>query len=255
MKNNRLSLFISDFYLVIHYFTDAFQYIRKHKLWTGMFEAKWFANLIIGVGILMYLQLYWIAKRVFISSDENQEVAIASINKLGNFFTETYDFLFVGAFKYIVLILLEIFIFHFIRKTIEELSGLREEASFSAFMNALKRMVKITIRNFILETIFSWIAIAVLALLGISFMKIVVVFIIQAYFLGFTLIDNYHEIRNLDIKKSEELTRNYPGVAIGIGTGFTVLLAIPILGLVLAPVIAGVTAARTMYDLQMDDTV
>ncbi len=255
MKNNRLSLFISDLYLVIHYFSDSISYIRKHKLYSGMFEAKWFANLVIGLGVLMYLQFYWIAKRVFVSSEENQEVVIASISKLGNFFTETYDFLFVGAFKYIVLILLEIFVFHFIRKTIEELSGLQEEASFSAFKNALKRMVKITIRNFFLETIFSWIAIAVLAILGLSFIKIVVVFIIQAYFLGFTLIDNYHEIRNLDIKKSEALTRNYPGVAIGVGAGFTLLLAIPILGPILAPVLAGVTAARTMFDLQMDEII
>ena len=250
--NHKLSLFIGDVQLVFHYFRDAIPFIRENKLWKGLFEAKWFAHLVVGAGLLIYLQLYWIAKKVF-TNDHDGEVVLSSFAKLGSFFSETYDFLFVGAFKYVVLILLEIFIFHFIRKTIEKLSGLQEPASFAAFKQALWRMVKITIRNFILETIFSWIAIAVLGLLGLSFLKVVVVFLIQSYFLGFTLIDNYHEIQNLSIKKSEELTRSFPGVAVAVGAGFTLLLAIPLIGPVIAPIVAGVTASRTMYDLQMDE--
>ena len=255
MANNRLSIFFSDLFVVFGFFKDAIQFIRKHRLWKGLFDVKWIAQFIIGTVILLCLQIYWIAQKAFSQPEEGTGFVTAAFHRMGNIVSESYDFLFDGAFKYIVLIIFELIVFHFIRKTIETLTGWQEEVSIAAVKSAVKRMLKITIRNYVFEVIFTILAGFVLGMFGLKFLKPVIVFLIQCFFIGFTLIDNFHEIQKLSISDSEKITRQFPGVAIGLGIGFNIIILIPILGPVLAPILSGVTAARSMHSLTDDNLV
>ena len=67
---------------------------------------------------------------------------------------EGYDFLFVGGMKYVMMMLLEVVIFHMVRVTLEKLTGQTSDLSFQAFFNAQIRMIKVSIRSYIMEILF-----------------------------------------------------------------------------------------------------
>ena len=80
-----------------------------------------------------------------------------------------------------------------------------------------------------------------------------VILIIQCYFLGFAVIDNYNEIYKLSIKESAKYTRIYAGVALGIGAAVYVLMLLPIIGTIFAPLLGAVAGTMTMYELEQKD--
>ena len=68
-----------------------------------------------------------------------------------------------------------------------------------------------------------------------------------------TVVDNYNEIYGMKIKQSFKYARQYAGVSFGIGVVIYVLMMIPILGAVLAPLLGAVTATITMHELNKTD--
>lgn len=83
-----------------------------------------------------------------------------------------------------------------------------------------------------------------------EFMKPVLVFAVQCYYLGFTIVDNYNEQFGLSIKDSAKYTyQNHLGVALGVGLILNILLFIPVLGVVVGPLLSAVTATLVMYQL------
>ena len=101
-----------------------------------------------------------------------------------------------------------------------------------------------------METVFSVLIGVVLGILNLEFFKVLLVLVVQAYFLGFVFIDNYNEILKLKIKESEKLTRQFAGVSIAIGGVAYLLMLIPVAGSIIAPIFGGVAATLAMYEVQ-----
>ncbi len=242
--------FISDFLFAIAQFRDSVTFIRKHRLWQGVFQYRWAAIIMMVVGILVSLKVFAIIKNsIFVASNPEME-QMAILGFFQNMWQEGRNVFVLGAYKYVILILFEIVIYHFIRQTISILSNSDEEPNWKSFVKALKRMIKVAIYNYMMEIIATIIIGIVLSVLGFSWLKALSVLLIQFYFLGFTLIDNYHEIHNLSIKESEIRTRSFAGAAMGLGLATYILLTIPLIGTILAPLMGGVAATMTMHKLE-----
>ncbi|MEO1434520.1 MAG: hypothetical protein AAFV80_03235, partial [Bacteroidota bacterium] len=162
---------------------------------------------------------------------------------------EGYNLFFLGGMKYVVLIIMEVVIFHFVRKTISILSGEEQEASFKAFVAAEIRMIKVSFIAFILESIFTFLAQLGIGLIGLHFLKPLVAFGIQCYFLGWVVIDNYFELYGMKISPSLKATKYYAGLSVILGISIYILLLIPLLGAFLAPLFGAVVATLAMYEL------
>lgn len=228
-------------------------FIREQKLWKGMLSYGWVARIFIAVALLgglkfMSLFIKWI-QQLFQANGAGDAVATMGLFAK-DLAVGSWDMLFSSGSKYLMLILLEVVVFHFARRTLEILTGNQAKASWHDFVGAQIRMVKVAFRSWVLEII-------VVALLGVFFsivgfestLKPVAVLLVQSYFLGFAVVDNYNEQFGLTIKESVAYAWQYLGVVMAMGLFFYMMLMIPLLGTVAGPCIAAVAVCVIMYKL------
>ncbi|MCB0644022.1 MAG: hypothetical protein KDC44_20390, partial [Phaeodactylibacter sp.] len=233
--------FIQDFIFGLSKFQDGLRFIRTHQLWKGIWSYGWLAKIMLAVSFFIGLKflsifLHWI--RVFSSS----EVQALGANMMG-FFQDIYhegeNLFLMGGLKYVILILTEVMVFHFVRKTSEILTGKEQNASFNAFIQAQVRMIKVVVRSWILELIWTILISVAVGLIGFEWLKAPLVFFIQCFFLGFAIVDNYLERYEVQIKESIDASKRVAGAVVAVGLITYLLLLIPIIGAFVAPFVAG----------------
>lgn len=230
----------------------AWRFIRDHRLWEGFWQYGWVSRFLIVVALLVGLKFLSIAVHWF------QDVfagrpgqAFQSMGMLAEeFFTEGFGFMFSGGMKYAMLILLEVLVFHFCRKAMEILSGVAAKATFDDFVKAQVRMFQVGIYAWVMELLFT---IAFKVFFGIfgflDFLQPAFVFAIQCYFLGFAILDNYHEQFQLSIKESQRYALKYIGVAGAAGLVAYLLMLVPVAGVIAAPILTSVAVSLAMFEL------
>ena len=164
-EQTKLQLFFRDFIITIRNYRNVIPFIKKHKLWKGLGQYGWAVNFLIIVGALLGLKLY----DLFGDWYEQVNVEGMSLAAIGGLFNNVYhqgyDLFVMGGFKYVILIVLEVIIFHFARKTLESLTGETQQATFKAFMDAQVRMIKVVFYCFVMEMVFTIIASTALSIL------------------------------------------------------------------------------------------
>ena len=230
----------------------SISFIREHKVWKGLLQYGWVMRGLLIVGGILGLKFFsvlmgWMGKA---KVDDPME-AISSMGVLAmDVMHEGYDLLFSSSSKYIVLILLEIVIFHFARRTVEILSGQPSQSSFNDFMAAQIRMIKIAFISWILENIATnMIAFAFGLFDPIGVLEPTLIFAVQCFFLGFAILDNYHEQFEMSIKESLQYSKGYIGVALAAGIFLYLAMLIPGIGSVAGTLIAAVGVSIVMFKL------
>ncbi len=249
-EQRHLPAFINDFLNTLKAYRKSYEFIKENRLWEGMTRYKAILVIFILIGLVLGLKILDIVQNMVSSSGIGEMGLVNTMSMVRDVAKESYHLLFLGGMKYIVLIFLEIIIFHFVRRTLEVKTGKVFDVTLKAFLVAEVRMIKVVIFSFVMETI---IGIGISIVLGIwnaEFLKVFLVLLVQMYFLGFAFIDNYNELSGLGIRESERDTRKRPGVAIGIGSVAYILLLIPIAGSIIAPVLGGVAATLVMFDIR-----
>ncbi|MFK7770691.1 MAG: EI24 domain-containing protein [Saprospiraceae bacterium] len=250
---NSLQFFKRDFIVTIKNYREVLPFIKANQLWKGFLDYSWVTKFLLLIGVLVSLKFAGVFNDFF-SQTSQQGISFNSLGSLvGNTIDEGYDLFKMSGFKYAILILSEVVIFHFARKTLEVLTGEKADATFNTFLKAQVRMFKVVLFAYVMETLSTVLVGVGLSILSLGAIKPVVNFIIQCFFLGFVIIDNYNEIFHMSIKQSFKYTRQYTGVSIGIGIVVYVLMLLPVLGAFLAPLLAAVTATITMYELDKKD--
>lgn len=233
---------------------EAYHFIKKHKIWKGFWEYGWVSKLLMVLAVLAglkFLQIYfqWLSE----AYDSDPITAISSVGgMMWEAVSEEYNFFFAGGMKYMIVIFMEIVIYHASRKTVKLLTGQDEEATFKNFMKAQIRMIKVSFQSYIMEIIFTSLigvafSLSIFAFLG--FLKPVLIFGVQCFFLGFAVMDNYSEQFNMTIKESLKLSKEYIGIAIGTGLVLQVFFAIPAFGPLVGPFLSAVAVCLAMYAL------
>jgi len=250
MDSSLLKEHTSQFIDTVKVHQEAMHFISKHKLWEGFWKYGWVSRGLIGLAILFGLKflsvfLNWLDH--FNSADSaNAFVEMGML--IQNIAFESYDFLFVGSLKYVMLLLLEVIIFHICRRTLEILSGKSTDLTFNTFVKAQIRMIKVAVRCYIMEMIYTILIKISFGIFGtVDFLEPVFIFAIQCYFLGLLFIDNYTEQFHLTIKESMKYAKQFIGVSLAIGLILNIILFIPIVGAIIGPVIGAVTVTLIMY--------
>ena len=228
-------------------------FIREQKIWKGMLSYGWVARLFIIMALLgglKFVSLFvkWINK-IFSAGDPS--VAITSMGLFAkDLAVGSYEMLFSSGSKYVMLILLEVVVFHFARRTLEILTGKEAKAGWRDFVDAQVRMIKVAFRSWILEMVVLTILSIVFGIFGfLDFMEPILALAVQSYFLGFAVVDNYNEQFGLTIKESVAYAWQYLGVVMAMGLFFYIMLLIPFVGTVAGPCIAAVAVCVIMYKL------
>lgn len=224
---------------------DAYRFIRFHKIWRGFASYGWAAKVLVIIGILVSLSflgiiIEWVEH---IWSEGGNIVANTS-----TMLSDMKQLVFLeGGIKYIILIAFEIVIFHCSVTTLNILSGDKKTPTFQDFLGAIKRMINVALRSFILETIILAILGAILNVLGLKFMLFLPAFFIHAYFFGFAFFDNYNEQYGFTIKESTEYVNQRIGAVVAVGMIAVLLFKIPVLGAIAGPILAATTATMYLY--------
>ena len=245
----RPSLIIYHFVYTLMSFPRAYRFIREHRLWEGLMQYGWIIRLLVVASVLLGLSML----SVFIQWIHSLDITngMAMVAGVGTLFSQTalegYELFTSGFMKYVILILLEVFVYHFMRRTLMLTVGKSEGITFTDFFHAQIRMIKIALRSWIMELIASILIKVFFAIFGIfDFLEPVLLFGVQCFYFGFAIMDNYNEQFGLSIDASARYSRDYLGVALALGLVLYALLLIPILGTVVGPVLCTTTAALVM---------
>lgn len=248
-------LSLKDFIQAVRIYLTVPAFIRDNKLWKGFANHTVVLLAIAIIGVIFGLKfvgtiLSWWSN---VHIDNMLDVGVQAATLVSDVATSGYDFLFAGAYKYIILIIMELLIFHMALRTNAIKTGVQEELTIKLLFSAQVRMIKVSIFTFIMEQITIIIlSIIISILLSDSLEGVVkapVNFAIQCFFLGFAVIDNFNEIRKLKIRESYRQTLLYPGAAAGIGMIMYLLILIPVVGPIVGPMTGAVAATLVMHHL------
>ena len=247
---------------ILHQFTFTLQslqrsayFIRDHRIWEGFWRYGWVGRMLVIGGLALGLHMFqtvwqhWKTLTLTGGAKATAQMAFA----LPTVMKEEYNFLFNGSMRFLILILMEVIVFHCVRTTLEILKKEQESgATLKHFVDAQIRMIKITIRAWVMATILSVLTKIALGIFGLEWMQPAFVFVINCYYLGFALLDNYNEQYGMTIKESDRFSLRFAGVALAVGMVSYLLMLIPLVGAVVAPVLCAVTAALVMFDLDKE---
>ena len=221
-------------------------FIKENKLWKGFRQYRWLMK-----GGLIILAI--LGFDILFSLDDLTSANVSQAETIPSW-TDVFtaislpDYL-DGGMKYVLLIAIEIIIFHFTRRSMMIITGEKIDTSFNTFMKAEWRMVKVAIFSFFMESVFTVLSNTLFSLAGTSEAAPVMIFLIQSFYLGFAIIDNFNELFHMTLRQSHRYTWHFAPVAIITGAIVNVMLLIPGIGVVIGTVICSVIATLTMHEL------
>ena len=121
-----------------------------------------------------------------------------------------------------------------------------------SFAVAFKRTVRVNLRILLRELFFIVLLLLVAWIPIIDFVVPIGIILIQAYYAGFGNLDYFMD-RHYSVKESVVFISKNKGIALGNGLGFLLLLAIPIIGVFLAPTLG--VAAATLSGIEAKDGI
>jgi CysZ protein len=154
--------------------------------------------------------------------------------------------------KYVLLILISPFLAYLSERVEAILYGKDFPFNWRQFIKDVWRGIIIALRNMIIE-----ISVILMSWLLTFFMPFLLPFttvfllLVSAYYYGFSMLDYTNERKRLNLSESVRFIRRHKGLAIGNGLTFHLILIIPFLGTIIAPITA--TVAATLGMLELDD--
>lgn len=238
---------LGQFFLTIGALRPAVDLIRDRQLWRGINRYGWVVKALVVVAILIGLSFLgqvskWIGS---LFAAESGMVALSSVGTLAsNMAIQGYESFTSGLMKYVILLLSEVIIFHFMQRALEEIQNHPIRTDFQSFLDAQIRMIKVVIRTYIMELIATVVVSIFFGIFGfLDWIEPVVLFLVQCYFFGLVIIDNYNEQFGMTIKESIEFSKGYRGVSLALGLVLYLFMLVPLVGVVAGTILVSVTAA------------
>ncbi|MCP9235664.1 hypothetical protein [Lewinella sp. JB7] len=240
---------VHEFFYTLLSFPRAWRFMRNHRLWEGLRDYGWVARGLVIVGVLLGLTMIsevldWLQNH---SDEPLYAMAIGADSLVYRLAVKGYESLSEGALNWVVLVLLEVVIYHFMRRSLQVVVNrdVAEAHTFKPFLQAQKRMIKVSIMALVAQE--------TLVNLGDSLLPATLEWWfaigVQSLILGYAIADNYNEQFDLTIQQSlRHLWRNYIGICLGLGLPLFLILKVPVVGTILGPLVTSVAAAIVLRE-------
>lgn len=247
-----LKEFAEQFRYTVMSIDDAWLFIKKHKVWSGFWRYGWVSRFFIVIAFILGLEMIGNISDLVRSlrSSDNGMQAFAEMGSMGKaYMDQAWNFIKGGNSQFVLIVLVEVLIFHACRESLRILGEQHvEDTSFNRFIKAQVRMLKVVVYAWVLNKL---IGISFEFFLGffpfIGFLKTTVLYLVESFFLGMVVMDNFNEQFGLTIKESIRFSREYIGVGLAVGLLVNVLMFIPIIGFIVAPLLAAVVTTIVLY--------
>lgn len=223
--------------------------MRNHRLWEGLRQYGWVARSLVIIGVLLAGYMIMEAVDWFAKHDEAPLTAmmIGGDSLILLWIKEASESMSSGMFNWITLILLEVVIYHFMRRTLKIIlkKDVEDAHKFTPFLHAQIRMIKVSTLAFIVEAIF----LGFFDMLTEGWFYWSISIFIRSMFLGYVIADNYNEQFGLTIDQSRRnLSRSYLGICAGLGLPLLIMMQVPVFGTILGPLVTSVAAAIVLRE-------
>lgn len=161
--------------------------------------------------------------------------------------------LFSGSLKFLLLIFLEVLIYHFAVKTNNILKKTNKILAFKEFSTAQIRMIKVMGRKWIAGLLMYIIISIACGITGTAYLKDTIMFLVYGYYMGFAFLDNYLEQFHFSIKKSATCIQSHFGAATVFGLFTSLVMNVPLIGPLVVPFLCAIAATRYGHQSQMED--
>ncbi len=250
-------MFFKDFTNSIKAYGQAFELAGKLKLWKYFFIP---ALIGLFVGILIMIAAWYLSEPIgqkiggYWPFDFWKEAMMSFSIFLGGVFV-----ILIGAiiFKHAVMAFSAPFMTPVSEKIEIHITGksLDQTNTSAEFMAALVRGIRINTRNLLLELLITLPLIILSIIPLINLATGVILIYVQSYYAGFGNID-YTLERYCTYSETKKFVRNNKGIAVGNGLIFHLLLAIPVVGIMLALPLSTIAATtETLKKLKAVKTV
>lgn len=255
---------VKDFILGFGSYTKAISFIFKHRLqWTFLIPiALNIVLILLGINLIANISTLLDSLLNAYLHPENWEFWGSEflVNTLGVLIRVILQLLFFFLFAflggYIILIIMSPLLAYISEKTEALIEGTDYPFSWIQLLKDALRGSIIALRNFALESL------AIILLFILSFIPLVqlisapALFLISAYFYGFSFIDYTAERRKMKVSESISFIRKNKGIAAGNGAPFALTLLIPVVGVTLSTFLAIVgSVAATIAILEKEKKV
>jgi CysZ protein len=244
---------LKAFYRALILWAEAWKFANLHKLWRFLwipFFATFAAAILLGMGLykLHDVMMSWIWNKLEVWDLWPWVFTVLWWSAL-----LAFGFLSLVFFRYVVLVISFPFmskVSHQVEKILkgENANSQNEKFSVTSMLKDWSRGIAVSIMLFIKEM--GWIILfTVLSLIpGMALVTGPIIFGFQSFFAGASNMD-YTLERYKGISESWRFMKTHSGAAIGNGIVFLLILAIPIVGLLIAPLLA--TISSTLHTIEL----
>lgn len=250
----------------VHGFFAAFGFMRRHGMgW--LFAVPLVLQLLLVFGLYALLQGpadrlgLWLADRLMLPvdpmADEGWRGTWSTVKRLVNDARALFTFialkiaiayLLFTLNKYVVLVLLSPLMAYASEHAEEVITGRGFPFSLARLLRDALRGSLLALRNAIIELLLhAGIWLVTLLLPFMVPISVVVLFLVSAYFYGFSMFDYVHERHGHGIGASTRAMHRELGAVVANGACFSLLMKVPLLGLLLAPGMGAVGAVLAMH--------
>ena len=264
---------------------DTPGFIKKHQLWKGFLDHKWIMIMTMVIMGTLSVTLYEDVKSYINAPDvsdievpeegfeagiealelaamdspeevrEKLEEEKKSLIEKKEKFEAAHKPLFSGSYKFLILILLEVLIFHFAVGTNNIIKDENRILTVREFARAQIRMMKVMAHKWIYGLLIYALVSVVCRILSLSYLTNFIMFFVYGFFLGFALLDNYLEQYHFSIVKSSKRIQSHLGAATFLGIFASIGMSIPVIGPIVVPFIGAVAATLYGHEMKMEKEV
>lgn len=148
--------------------------------------------------------------------------------------------------KYVVLVFLSPLLAYASERTAELLTGTHIPFHWARWLREMLRGMVMALRNGALEigiTVLAWAATLFLPLFAP--VTALLLWVVSCWFYGFSMFDYIHERKGLGLRASVRAAHQQRGAVLANGMLFNLLMKVPVLGMMTAPLLAAVGAVLT----------
>ena len=243
---------IQEFSTAISQHGKAISFIRKNGLsWTFLIPIALFLILLtVGLYSIGELTDYLTMKILY------NYVYDGFVSSLLLILFRILFFIVVGMWGgYVIVIVMSPFLAYLSEKTEKIITGNDYPFNLRQFVSDVIRGILLALRNFCMEMLIGFVFFICsffTAAMAAPFVS-VILFLVSAYFYGFSFIDYTNERRKLSVSESVRYVRQRKAMSCGHGFVFALLLYVPVLGVALSSFYAIIaTVAATIHVLDIE---
>lgn len=242
-------------FLAFRSYGQVFRTLDKYHLWSVLILPSIMSLIIaIVIGIFAWISSddilrYFIGKYRFVDYDSSvgnlfEIVVTVAIRGL------TF-FLYLKLYRYLILILLSPVFINISNVLYKKVVGEENKMNIWAYCFCSFRSIELSLRNFALDLLLT----LLLLILSIIILWIVplipiLILVAESYFFAVVLMDYRYEMEGIPMKESIRRCREVPGIPIGIGLIFNLILLVPLLGVMFGPVLALIASEESINQLK-----